>query len=87
MSFREPTQPLRDILESIKSIEDFTAGMTLENFREDPKTIAAVERKLLLIGEAAVRLGREARLWSRTYLGAISEIWETFCDTNTTGWI
>lgn len=41
-------------------IEDFTSGMSFEQFREDPKTVAAVERKFLVIGEAAVRLGREA---------------------------
>lgn len=41
-------------------IEDFTLGMSFEQFREDPKTVAAVERKFLVIGEAAVRLGREA---------------------------
>lgn len=43
-------------------IEDFTLGMSFEQFREDPKTVAAVERKFLVIGEAAVRLGREAPL-------------------------
>lgn len=43
-------------------IEDFTAGMSFEQFREDPKTVAAVERKFLVIGEAAVRLGRETQL-------------------------
>jgi len=41
-------------------IETFTAGMDLEAFREDPKTIAAVERKLQVISEAAVRLGETA---------------------------
>jgi uncharacterized protein with HEPN domain len=34
--------------------------MDLDAFREDPKTIAAVERKLLVISEAAVRLGEHA---------------------------
>jgi uncharacterized protein with HEPN domain len=34
--------------------------MDLEAFRSDPKTVAAVERKILLISEAAVRLGDEA---------------------------
>lgn len=29
-------------------------------FEKDPKTVAAVERKLLTISEAAVRLGKEA---------------------------
>jgi uncharacterized protein with HEPN domain len=42
-------------------IEDFTAGMSFEQFRGDPKTVAAAERKFLVIG-AAVRLGREAPL-------------------------
>jgi hypothetical protein len=62
LSFKDPTQPLRDILEGAGMIEDFTLGMSFEQFREDPKTVAAVERKFLVIGEAAVRLGREAAL-------------------------
>ena len=35
-------------------------GLDLETFREDRKTVAAVERKLLLIREAAIRLGEDA---------------------------
>jgi uncharacterized protein with HEPN domain len=34
--------------------------MDFESFREDPKTIAAVERKLQVISEAAIRMGNEA---------------------------
>ena len=34
--------------------------MDLDSFRQDPKTIAAVERKLQVISEAAVRLGERA---------------------------
>jgi uncharacterized protein with HEPN domain len=41
-------------------IVQFVRGMDLEAFREDPKTVAAVERKLLLISEAAIRLGADA---------------------------
>jgi len=41
-------------------IEDFISGMEIDGFREDPKTVAAVERKLLVISEAAVRLGEQA---------------------------
>jgi uncharacterized protein with HEPN domain len=41
-------------------IEEFTAGIDFEAFRANPMAVAAVERKLLTIGEAAVRLGREA---------------------------
>ena len=41
-------------------IADFVRGMDLGAFREDAKTVAAVERKLLLISEAATRLGEDA---------------------------
>jgi len=41
-------------------IERFTLGMDFEAFRKDPKTVAAVERKLQLISEAASRLGDQA---------------------------
>jgi uncharacterized protein with HEPN domain len=34
--------------------------MDFEAFRQDPKTIAAVEPKLQIISEAAIRLGAEA---------------------------
>jgi uncharacterized protein with HEPN domain len=60
LPFREPALSLRDILEGIDMIVQFVRGMDLEAFREDLKTIAAVERKLLLISEAAVRLGDDA---------------------------
>jgi uncharacterized protein with HEPN domain len=36
--------------------------MDFETFREDPKTIAAVERKLLVVSEAAIRMGEQAVL-------------------------
>ena len=41
-------------------IVQFVDRMDLEEFREDPRTVAAVERKLLLISEAAIRLGADA---------------------------
>jgi len=41
-------------------IEEFTRRMDFNAFRQDPKTVAAVERKLLLIAEAAVRLADQA---------------------------
>jgi uncharacterized protein with HEPN domain len=55
LPFREPTLSLRDILDGIDMIVQFARGMDLEAFRSDPKTVAAVERKLLLISEAAWR--------------------------------
>jgi uncharacterized protein with HEPN domain len=60
LPFREPTLSLRDILDSINMIVQFVDDMDLESFSSDPKTIAAVERKLLLISEAAIRLGDDA---------------------------
>jgi uncharacterized protein with HEPN domain len=60
LPFREPELSLRDILNGIDMIIQFVGDMDLEAFREDPKTIAAVERKLLPISEAAVRLGDDA---------------------------
>ena len=62
MPFKDFVRPLRDIADAVGLIEEFTAGMDFDAFREDPKTIAAVERKLLGISEAAIRLGKEADL-------------------------
>jgi uncharacterized protein with HEPN domain len=60
LPFSEPTLPLRDILDSIEQIEHFTRGMDEKAFREDAKTVAAVERKLQTLSEAAIRLGDHA---------------------------
>jgi hypothetical protein len=46
LPLREPTLSLRDILDGIDMIVQFVGGMDLDRFREDPKTVAAVERKL-----------------------------------------
>ena len=62
MSFRNPARWFRDILDAIAMIERFTEGMTFQSFSEDPKTVAAVERKLLILSEAAIRLGDEAAM-------------------------
>ena len=62
MPFKDADRALRDILDAIGMIEQFTAGMDFNAFREDPKTVAAVERKLQIISEAAVRLGSDAEL-------------------------
>ena len=72
MPFREPALSLRDILEGIDWIALFVRGMDLETFREDPKTMAAVERKLLLISEAAIRLGMMQSAFVPGCRGAIS---------------
>jgi uncharacterized protein with HEPN domain len=60
LPFSDADGSLRDIADAIALIETFTAGMDFEAFREDPKTVAAVERKLQIISEAAIRLGEDA---------------------------
>jgi len=60
LPFSDSILPFTDILESVQSIEDFTRGFTFETFEQDARTIAAVERKLQIISEAAIRLGDRA---------------------------
>jgi len=62
LPLNEPSLPLRDILESISKIEMFIAGFDFVEFGNDEKTVAAVERKLQLITEAAFRLGDQAEV-------------------------
>jgi len=51
---------LRDIGDAMAAIKQLTLGMDHAKFRDDSKTIAAVERKLPVISEAAIRLGDQA---------------------------
>jgi uncharacterized protein with HEPN domain len=60
LSFKDPHLSLRHIFDGISMIEQFTAGVSLETFRDDPMRVAAVERYLQKISEAAVRLGDQA---------------------------
>jgi uncharacterized protein with HEPN domain len=41
-------------------IDHFTSGMDFEAFRSNPMAVAAVERKLQIISEAAIRLANDA---------------------------
>jgi uncharacterized protein with HEPN domain len=60
LPFSGASLSLADILDAIVAIDQFTQDMDLDAFRQDPKTIAAVERKLQVISEAATRLGEQA---------------------------
>jgi uncharacterized protein with HEPN domain len=60
LPFEDGVSALRDIADAIDHIQQFTEGMDFEAFRQDLKTIAAVERKLLVISEAAIRLKDDA---------------------------
>ena len=62
MPFREPSLSLRDIAEAISAIKRFTLDMDAAKFRADEKAIAAVERELQVISEAAIRLGDQAEV-------------------------
>jgi uncharacterized protein with HEPN domain len=44
---------VRHILEAISGARTYVAGMTLEDFRGDSKTVDAALTKLIVIGEAA----------------------------------
>jgi uncharacterized protein with HEPN domain len=60
LPFDDTYKSLNDIAAAISMIQMFTRNMNFEEFREDPKTVAAVERKLLVISGAAIRLGEHA---------------------------
>jgi uncharacterized protein with HEPN domain len=61
LSFKPTAERLfGDILDAIDMIVQFTAGMDFEGFRSNPMAVAAVERKIQIVSEAAIRLGDEA---------------------------
>lgn len=63
---------MRDIAKAITAIRQFTLGMNADAFRSDAKTIAAVERKLQVLSEAAIRSVIRLKLSAQAPLGAIS---------------
>jgi len=56
MSKREAQLYLDDIFQSIAHIEQYTEGLSFEDFLHDAKTIDAVVRNFEILGEAAARL-------------------------------
>ncbi|SPD75252.1 conserved hypothetical protein [uncultured Desulfobacterium sp.] len=59
MSHREWRIRIHDILSAIEKILSYTHGMTFEDFESDRKTVDAVIRNLIVIGEASVQLPEE----------------------------
>ena len=57
MPSNDPVQRFTDIIENIDAIERFTADMDLHGFAVADQTIRAVKYSLLVISEAAVKLG------------------------------
>ncbi len=58
---RYMTLYLKDILESIELIEQFVAGMDVEDFKKDIKTSDAVIKRFENIGEAAKNISDEVK--------------------------
>jgi uncharacterized protein with HEPN domain len=61
MPSKNPAQRLRDIVDNIDAIEEFTAKMERDDFAADRKTLYAVVRGLEIISEATRRLPAELR--------------------------
>ena len=53
MSPRSWRDRIRDILDAIEEIQKFTHDMDYETFKQDGKSIRAVEMNFIIIGEAA----------------------------------
>ena len=47
---------IQDILDAVGSVQTYTRGMEFKTFTEDRKTVDAVVRNLIIIGEAAVQI-------------------------------
>ncbi len=51
---------IQDILEAIESIQSYTEDMEFATFENDRRTVDAVVRNLIIIGEAATRVPDES---------------------------
>ncbi|MEO7908188.1 MAG: DUF86 domain-containing protein [Roseiflexaceae bacterium] len=61
MPSRDPLLRIQDILEAITKIQRYTQGITLEIFSADEKTVDAVIRNFIIIGEAAGQVPQDLR--------------------------
>lgn len=59
MSPRNWQDRVRDILDAIAEIQKFTQGMDFESFKDDDKSVRAVEMNFIIIGEAANQIPEE----------------------------
>ena len=53
---------IHDMLKAVEAVQRYTAGMTFLDFTADRKTVDAVVRNLIIIGEAAARVPDEVCL-------------------------
>lgn len=52
---------LKDIIQAIESIKNFTRNMSFEEFKTDDKTSSATIQKFTVIGEATKKVSKEIR--------------------------
>lgn len=52
---------LEDILGAVLKIQQYTAGLSSQTFKEDSRTVDAVVRNLEVIGEATKKIPEEVR--------------------------
>ena len=45
---------IQDILDAVRAVQEYTQGMEFRTFVKDRKTVDAVVRNLIIIGEASV---------------------------------
>lgn len=57
MPSSDPVQRFGDIIANIERIERFTAGMDVHGFAGNEQTVLAIKYSLLIISEAAAKLG------------------------------
>ena len=59
MQHRDWLFRINDILDAVSAVETYAAGMTFKDFAADRKTVDAVVRNLIIIGEAATHIPEE----------------------------
>ena len=60
MPSNDPVRRFEDILDSIARIERFTTGMDFAAFSRNEQVVYAVNHALLILSEAAAKLGEQA---------------------------
>ena len=59
MPLRDWKFRIQDILDAVGKVGEYTQGMDFKSFTEDRKTVDAVVRNLIIIGEAAIQIPEE----------------------------
>ena len=59
MPLRDWKFRIQDILDAVGKVREYTQGMDFKSFTEDRKTVDAVVRNLIIIGEAATQIPEE----------------------------